>query len=57
MSLEDDGKDFFSESLKSAVTKANAATVQKLMTEAIGLFVKKLIRDLEIKAVHPATMI
>lgn len=36
--LEDYVKDFFKDSLKATVSKANAATLQKPMTEAIGFF-------------------
>jgi hypothetical protein len=55
--LEGDVKDFFSESLKEAVSKANAAALQKPMTEAIGMFLKWFIGELEIKAVHLATIV
>ena len=54
--LEDYVKDFFKDSLKAGVSKANAATLQKPMTEAIGFFVKRFVRELEINEVHRSTI-
>jgi hypothetical protein len=54
--MEDYVKDFFKDGLKAAVSKANAATLQKPMTEAIGFFIKRFIRELEINEVHRSTI-
>ncbi|MFM9048235.1 MAG: NACHT domain-containing protein, partial [Cyanobium sp.] len=54
--MEDYVKDFFKDSIKAGVSKANAAILKQPMTEAIGLFVKRFVRELEINEVHTSSI-
>lgn len=46
--LEDYVKDFFKDCLGSAVARANAGTLKKPMAEAIGFFIKRFIKELQL---------
>ncbi len=54
--LEDYVKDFFKDSIKAGFSKANAALLKKPMAEAIGVFIKRFVRELEINDVHPTSI-
>jgi energy-coupling factor transporter ATP-binding protein EcfA2 len=54
--LEDYVKDFFKDCIKSGVAQANAMTLKQPMAEAIGCFIKRFIKELQINDV-PETSI
>ncbi|MGG6268538.1 hypothetical protein ACQ4M3_25440 [Leptolyngbya sp. AN03gr2] len=54
--LEDYVKDFFKDCIKSGVSRANADTLKKPMAEAIGCFIKRFVKELQINDV-PETSI
>ena len=54
--LEDYVKDFFKDSIKAGISKANSALLKKPMAEAIGVFVKRFVRELEINEVQPTSI-
>jgi hypothetical protein len=54
--LEDYVKDFFKDCIKGGITRANAETLKKPMAEAIGFFIKRFVKELQINDV-PETSI
>ena len=54
--LEDYVKDFFKDCIKSGIARANAETLKKPMAEAIGCFIKRFVKELQINNV-PKTSI
>ena len=54
--LEDYVKDFFKDSIKAGVSKANASLLTKPMAEALGVFVKRFVRELEINDVYQTSI-
>jgi hypothetical protein len=54
--LEDYVKDFFKDCVKSGVVRANAEILKKPMTEAVGFFIKRFVKELQINDV-PETSI
>lgn len=54
--LEDYVKDFFKDCIQSGVARANAETLKKPMAEAIGFFIKRFIKELQLNDV-PETSI
>jgi hypothetical protein len=54
--LEDYVKDFFKDCIKGGIARANAETLKKPMAEAIGCFIKRFVKELQINDV-PETSI
>lgn len=54
--LEDYVKDFFKDCIKGGIARANAETLKKPMAEAIGFFIKRFAKELQINDV-PETSI
>ncbi len=54
--LEDYVKDFFKDCIKSGIARANAETLKKPMAEAIGFFIKRFVKELQMNDV-PETSI
>lgn len=54
--LEDYVKDFFKDCIKGGIARANAETLKKPMAEAIGFFIKRFVKELQINDV-PETSI
>jgi hypothetical protein len=49
--LEDYVKDFFKDCVQSGVARANAETLKKPMAEALGFFIKRFIKELQVNDV------
>lgn len=54
--LEDYIKDFFKDCIQSGVTRANAEVLKKPMAEAIGFFIKRFVKELQMNDI-PETSI
>lgn len=54
--LEDYVKDFFKDCIKSGVARANAGVLKKPMAKAVGFFIKRFVKELQIDYI-PATSI
>ena len=48
--LEDYVKDFFKNSIQSGVTRVKAEELKKPMAEAVGYFIKRFIKELQMEA-------
>jgi GTPase SAR1 family protein len=49
--LEDYVKDFFKDCIQTGVARANAETLKKPMAEAVGFFIKRFVKELQINDV------
>ncbi len=54
--LEDYVKDFFKDCIKSGVARANAEVLKKPMAEAVGFFIKRFIKELQINNVPKSSI-